>query len=102
MPSFNNNRYQRPAKGSADAAAYEKTAILEADNALAQKLAAYVEVQKVWAEAFANRKVPTTVFGAPEGGVGTDGDISRFIDLLTMQAATGLSVDPSIARKSNE
>lgn len=87
---------------SADAAAYEKTAILEADNALAQKLAAYVEVQKVWAEAFANRKVPTTVFGAPEGGVGTDGDISRFIDLLTMQAAKGLAVDPSIARKSNE
>ncbi len=87
---------------SADAAAYEKTAILEADNALAQKLAAYVEVQQVWAEAFANRKVPTTVFGAPEGGVGTDGDISRFIDLLTMQAAKGLAVDPSIARKSNE
>ena len=87
---------------SADAAAYKKTAILEADNALAQKLAAYVEVQKVWAEAFANRKVPTTVFGAPEGGVGTDGDISRFIDLLTMQAAKGLAVDPSIARKSAE
>ena len=87
---------------SADAAAYEKTAILEADNALAQKLAAYVEVQKVWAEAFASRKVPTTVFGAPEGGVGTDGDISRFIDLLTMQAAKGLAVDPSIARKSAE
>ncbi|XAT62718.1 hypothetical protein GN278_16525 [Rhodobacteraceae bacterium Araon29] len=87
---------------SADAAAYEKTAILEADNALAQKLAAYVEVQKVWAEAFANRKVPTTVFGAPEGGVGTDGDISRFIDLLTMQAAKGLAVDPSIERKSAE
>ena len=87
---------------SADAAAYEKTAILEADNALAQKLAAYVEVQKVWAEAFANRKVPTTVFGAPEGGVGTDGDISSFIDLLTMQAAKGLAVDPSIERKSAE
>ena len=46
--------------------------------------------------------MPTTVLGAPEGGVGTDGDISRFIDLLTMQAAKGLAVDPSIARKSNE
>ena len=87
---------------SADAAAYEKTAILEADNALAQKLAAYVEVQKVWAEAFAFRNVPTTVFGAREGGLGTDGDISRFIDLMTMQAAKGLAVDPSIARKSSE
>ena len=53
-------------------------------------------------EAFANPKVPTTVFDAPEGGVGTDGDISRFVDLLTMQAAKGLAVDPSIARKSNE
>lgn len=83
---------------AADAAAYEKTAILEADNALAQKLEAYVEVQKVWAEAFANRKVPTTVFGAAEGGVGSDGDVTRFIDLLTMQAAKGLAVDPSIAR----
>ena len=102
MPSFNSNRHQRPAKHNADAAAYEKTSILEADNALAQKLAVYVDVQKVWAEAFANRKVPTTVFGAPEGGVGTDGDISHFIDWLTMQAAKELAFDPSIARKSNE
>ena len=80
----------------------KKIAILEADNALAQKLAAYVDVQKLWAEACANRKVPTTVFGAQEGGVGTDGDISRFIDLLTMQAAKGLAFDSFIARKSNE
>ncbi|MBO6919654.1 MAG: hypothetical protein JJ858_14580 [Rhizobiaceae bacterium] len=83
---------------AADAAAYEKTAILEADNALAQKLEAYVQVQKVWADAFAKRNVPTTIFGASEGGAGTDGDISRFVDLLTMQAAKGLAVDPSIER----
>jgi len=84
---------------AADAAAYEKTAILEADNALAQKLEAYVNVQKVWAEAFASRKVPTTVFGVSEGSSGTDGDVNRFIDLLTLQAAKGLAVDPSIERK---
>jgi regulator of protease activity HflC (stomatin/prohibitin superfamily) len=83
---------------AADAAAYEKTAILQADNALAQKLEAYVEVQKVWAEAFANRKVPSTIFGTSEGSAGTDGDITRFVDLLTMQAAKGLAVDPSIER----
>lgn len=83
---------------AADAAAYEKTAILNADNALAQKLEAYVEVQKVWADAFANRKVPTTIFGGTDGGAGTDGDVGRFVDLLTMQAARDLAVDPSINR----
>lgn len=83
---------------AADAAAYEKSAILEADNALAQKLEAYVAVQQAWAEAFAERRVPQTVFGTGEDGPGSDGDISRFIDLMTMQAAQGLAVDPSIGR----
>ncbi len=83
---------------AADAAAYEKREILAADNALAQKLEAYVQVQGVWAEAFAKRQVPATIFGANEGGPGSDDDVSRFLQLLTVQSAKGLAVDPSIER----
>lgn len=84
---------------SADAAAYEKKAIIEADNALQQKLEAYVTAQKYWAEAFSKRAVPQQVFGVggSGGSAGSDGDIQDFLNLMTMRAARDLSVDPSIA-----
>lgn len=82
---------------AADAAAYEKREILAADNALTQKLEAYVQIQQVWADAFARRQVPATVFGATEGGAGSDSDVTRFLELMTVQAARGLAVDPAIA-----
>lgn len=84
---------------SADAAAYEKKAIIEADNALQQKLDAYVTSQKYWAEAFSKRQVPKQVFGMGSGGsgkAGSDNDIQDFLNLMTMRAARDLSVDPSI------
>jgi regulator of protease activity HflC (stomatin/prohibitin superfamily) len=40
---------------AADAEAYKKAKILNADNALAQKLEAEIEIQKVWADAYAKR-----------------------------------------------
>ena len=83
---------------AADAAAYEKRAILEADNALQQKLDAYVTAQKFWAEAFAQRRVPTQVFGNQSSGPGNDSDIQTFMDIMTMRAAKDLSVDPEIER----
>ncbi len=83
---------------SADAAAYEKRAIIEADNALQQKLDAYVKAQGFWADAFAKRAVPQTVFGGAGGGVGgTDNDVQDFLNIMTMRAARDLSVDPGIA-----
>ena len=84
---------------SADAAAYEKKAIIEADNALQQKLDAYVTAQKYWAEAFSKRQVPKQVFGMGGNGsgkAGSDNDIQDFLNLMTMRAARDLSVDPSI------
>lgn len=87
---------------AADAAAYEKREILAADNALAQKLDAYVATQRVWAEAFSKRQVPTTIFGASEGGAGTDSDVTEFLQLMTVQAAKGLAVDTSIAREAQQ
>ena len=85
---------------AADAAAYEKRAILEADNALQQKLDAYVQAQRYWADAFAQRKVPTQVFGAQGGGAGpgNDSDVQQFMDIMTMKAARDLSFDPAIQR----
>ena len=83
----------------ADAAAYEKRAVIEADDALAQKLEAWVKAQEVWAEAFANRKVPTTIFGSSGAGgtgAGTDNDVQAFMNIMTMQAAKSLNVDPTI------
>ncbi len=82
---------------AADAAAYEKKAILQADNALQQKLDAYVKAQGYWANAFSKRRVPTQVFGATGGGAGTDGDVQAFMNIMTMKAAKDLSVDPGIA-----
>ena len=86
---------------AADAEAYAKRQILEADNALAQKLDAEVEIQKLWAEAFAKRNVPTYVFGSGggDGGtpVGSDDEASRLFQILTLQAAERLDYDRTIA-----
>ena len=40
-------------KVAADTEAYAKAAVLEADNALAQKLDAEIRIQHVWAKAYA-------------------------------------------------
>jgi regulator of protease activity HflC (stomatin/prohibitin superfamily) len=83
----------------ADAQAYEKRVILEADNALADKLQAEIEIQKLWAEAFAKRSVPTNVFGSGDGGapVGSDGETKAFMQMLTLDAAKRLSYDREIS-----
>lgn len=82
----------------ADAEAYEKKVILDADNALAQKLDAEIEIQKLWADAFAQRQVPTTVFGSGQGGapVGSDSEVRAFMQMLTLDAAKRLSYDREV------
>jgi len=85
----------------ADAEAYQKKIILKADNALAQKLEAEVEIQKLWAGAFAQRKVPTTVFGSDSGGTptGSDSEAKAFMQILTLDAAKRLSYDRKITKQ---
>lgn len=86
----------------AEAAAYEKRVILEADNALAQKLDAEVQIQKLWAEAYAKRAVPANVFGASgDSGVpvGSDGEVRRFMQLLTLDAANRLNYERDVGGK---
>jgi membrane protein involved in colicin uptake len=85
----------------ADAEAYKKEAVLKADNALAQKLDAEVEIQRLWADAYAKRAVPTNVFGASGGDtpVGGDGEVQNFMRLLTLDAANRLSYERDVATK---
>lgn len=69
--------------------------VLEADGALEKKLQAYIEAQRVWADAFAKRSVPGVVM-AGAGGSGTDGDVSSFMQILGAKAARDLAVDLEI------
>lgn len=84
---------------AADAQAYAKKAILEADGALQQKLDAWVEAQKVWATAASQIKVPSTVIG----GNGSTGNalstVDTFMSMLMVKTAKDLQVDPTITPK---
>lgn len=81
---------------AADAEAYEREVILQADGALAQKLDAYIQAQRVWADAFSKRNVPQFMFGGAEGESGPNSDVTNFMTLLTMNAARDLALDMSI------
>ena len=76
-------------KVAADVEAYAKAAVLEADNALVQKLEAEISIQRVWAEAYAKRNLPTYVFGAGDGDTPTGGDQEAQLlqQLLAMEYA---------------
>jgi len=74
-----------------------------ADNALAQKLEAEIQIQRLWAQAFAQRKVPTNVFGGSGNSsgqsgtpVGSDGEVKAFMQMLTLDAAKRLNYQREI------
>jgi hypothetical protein len=83
---------------AADAEAYAKQAILEADGALAQKLEAWVSAQRVWADAASKINVPSTVIaGGGEGGTGSALDtVGTFMQMMMVKTAQDLAVDPTI------
>jgi len=79
-----------------------RTRILEADNALAQKLETELAIQEVWAEAYAERAVPQYVFGGSSGDgggtpVGADGEVKNFMQLMTIDAARRLNYERDVA-----
>ena len=81
----------------ADAEAYQKRVVIEADGALAQKLEAWVTSQKYWAEATSNINVPTTVFGSGGDNQGSAlGMTEAFMSLMTAKTAKDLQLDMSI------
>lgn len=90
-------------KVAADAEAYAKAAVLEADNALAQKLQAEVDIQTVWAEAYARRNVPQYVMGAGAGDgatpTGGDQEAKLLQQILTLEYAKRLDYDRSLTKQ---
>jgi hypothetical protein len=86
----------------ADAAAYKKRVVIQADNALTQKLATEERIQKAWADAFAVRNVPATVFltGSGESGtaVGSNTELNNMVKLMTMTMAEKLNYSRGISK----
>jgi len=79
-------------KELADAQAYARSRIMQADGALEMKLKAQVEVQKVWAEAFSKYTgaiVPQFQTGA---GGATNGALN-FMDIMTAKTAKDFALD---------
>lgn len=86
-------------KVTADADAYQREQLLEADNALQMKVDAEIAIQKVWADAYAQRRVPQIVMGASEKDgvpVGSDSEVQQLLKLLTADTAKRLSYNRSI------
>ncbi|MCK5727640.1 MAG: hypothetical protein KAH08_00305 [Methylococcales bacterium] len=85
----------------AEAEAYQKRVVLEADGALAQKLSAEVKIQTLWAQAYAKRSVPTNVFGGASGvPSGRDDEAKNFMQMLTLDAAERLNYRRKVSRRS--
>lgn len=79
-------------KELADAQAYARSKIMQADGALEMKLKAQVEVQKVWAEAFSKYTgaiVPQFQTGS---SVTTNGALN-FMDIMTAKTAKDFALD---------
>jgi len=82
----------RKIKELADANAYARQRIMQADGALELKLKAQVEVQKVWADAFSKYTgavVPQIQTGS---GTTTNGALS-FMDIMTAKTAKDFALD---------
>ncbi|MDB5257567.1 MAG: domain / Band 7 family protein [Chitinophagaceae bacterium] len=80
-------------KELADAEAYSKARVMQADGALDKKLNAYIEVQKSWASAFAQYQgqvAPTYMMGGGTGG-GYNA-AHNFMEIMTMKAAKDLNL----------
>jgi hypothetical protein len=84
----------RKIKTLADATAYEKQRVMQANGGLEQKINAYVEVQKAWATAFQNyggNVVPYYINGG--GSTGGSNAATNFMDLMNMKATQDLNLN---------
>jgi hypothetical protein len=81
-------------KELADAQAYARSRIMQADGALEMKLKAQIEVQKAWAEAFGKYTgaiVPQFQTG-PGGSTSGNGALS-FMDIITAKTAKDFALE---------
>ncbi len=85
-------------KELADAEAYSKSKIMQADGALEMKLKAQVEVQRVWADAF-SKYTGAVVPQFQTGGGATANGALNFMDIMTAKTARDFALD--LKQKSN-
>ena len=81
-------------KELADAEAYSKSRVMQADGALDKKLAAYVEVHKQWADAFSKYQgqvTPTYMMGSSNAPGGYNA-AQNFMDMMTIKTARDLNI----------
>lgn len=85
----------------ADAAAYEKRTTMAADGALDKKLNAYVETQKVWADAFSKYQGNVV----PQIQTGSDGKqvngAMMFMEAVGAKAMKDLATDMKVEKSGN-
>lgn len=82
----------RKIKTLADAEAYAKQRVMQADGALDKKLAAYKEVQRFWADAFKGYQGNVVPYYQSGGGNGGNGAFN-FMELMGAKAAKDLSLE---------
>jgi regulator of protease activity HflC (stomatin/prohibitin superfamily) len=85
-------------KTLADAEAYAKKAVIEADGALQQKLDALVKINHVWADAASKAPVPSVMMGGSGDGTGRQTEIGQLMQIMAAKAAKDLSVDMSVKK----
>ena len=85
-------------KELADAEAYSKSRIMQADGALEMKLKAQVEVQRVWADAFRKYTGAVVPQFQTGGGATTNGALN-FMDIMTAKTAKDFALD--LKQKTN-
>jgi len=83
----------------ADAEAHKKKVILEADNALKEKLATFEAINETWANAYAKRNVPKFMLGGggAEGEYGNT-DASTFMSILTTKALQDIDLNLNVKK----
>jgi hypothetical protein len=79
-------------KELADAQAYARSRIMQADGALEMKLNAQIEIQKVWADAF-SKYTGAIVPQIQTGGTPTGNGALNFMDIMTAKTAKDFALD---------
>jgi hypothetical protein len=79
-------------KELADAQAYARSRIMQADGALEMKLNAQIEIQKVWADAF-SKYTGAIVPQIQTGGNPTGNGALNFMDIMTAKTAKDFALD---------
>lgn len=85
-------------KVAADAEAYAKQAVIQANGALEQKLQALVEINQAWAKAASVAPVPGVMMGGGSEGSGRQTEIGQLMQIMGAKAAKDLQLDLNIKR----